>query len=164
MKPQCLKGDIYIMNDINERNKSVKKESSVLSVGIKRYQDLDTGEIIEATEVVKKVGRQGFMITYLSAIINLIEVLGNKKMQVVKYILNNMEPANNTLIATTRELAKKSKVGHNTVLETLKILEEKEIIRRRVGSIMVNSDLIHRGNENKEKALVARFQKFDDTD
>lgn len=149
------------MFETNERNKPIKKESAVLSAGIKRYQDLDTGEIIEATEIVKKVGRQGFMITYLSAIINLIEVLGNKKMQVVKYILNNMEKSNNTLIITTRELATKSKVGENTVIDTLKLLDEAGIIKRRTGAIMVNSNLIHRGNENKEQTLVARFQEFD---
>jgi hypothetical protein len=150
------------MNEMNEKNKSAKKESSVLSAGISRWQNLDTGEVIEATEIVKKVGRQGFMITYLSAIINLIEVLGNKKMQVVKYILNNMEPANNMLVVTTRELAKKCEVNISTVVETLKILDKAGITKRRTGAIMVNSDLVHRGNENKEKALVARFQKFND--
>jgi len=134
---------------------------SIISTETKRYQDLDTGEIIEATEIIKKVGRQDFMITYLSAIINFIEVLGNKKMQVAKYILRNMEKSNNTLIITTRELAAKSNVGHNTVLETLKILEEAEIIKRRTGSMMINSKLIHRGSERKEKTLITRFQEFD---
>ena len=144
--------------------KEIKKESNILSAGISRWQNLETGEIIDATEITKKIGRQGFMITYLSAIINLIEVLGNKKMQVVKYLLNNMEKANNTLIITTRELADKSKVGHNTVLETLKILESAGIIKRRTGAIMVNSNLIHRGNERKEQTLIARFQEFDGFD
>jgi hypothetical protein len=150
------------MNDVNERNKPVVKDKAILNVSIKHYQDLDTGELIEATEVVKKVGRQGFMITYLSAIINLIEVMGNKKMQVVKYILSNMELANNILIITTRELAIKSKVGHNTVIDTLRILENAGIIKRRTGSIMVNSSLVHRGNENKERLLVARFLEFNE--
>jgi len=139
----------------------IKKQNSVIKAGITRWQNLDTGEIVEAAEMTRKVGRQGFMITYLSAIINLIESLGNKKMQVVKYILTNMEKANNTLIVTTKELSVKSKVSENTVIETLKILENANIIRRKTGAIMVNSDLIHRGNENKEKVLIARFQEFD---
>ena len=136
-------------------------EFKIKKAGIGRWQNLDTGEIVEASEITKKIGRQGFMITYLSAIINLIEALGTKKMQVVKYILTNMEKSSNVLVITTRELATKSKVSLNTVIETLKILENANIIRRRTGAIMVNSDLVHRGNENKEKVLIARFQEFD---
>ena len=138
----------------------LKQDSSVLYSGMSRWQNLETGEIIEASEITKKIGRNGFLITYLTAIINLIETLGNKKMQVVKYLLSNMEYANNTIVITTRELAEKSKVSHNTVLETLKILEKANIIRRRTGAIMVNAELVHRGNGNKEKALLTRFQEF----
>ena len=51
----------------------------------------ETGEYEEignADTFVKPIGRtEPFMITYLAEIINLIDTLGNKKMQVVKYIL-----------------------------------------------------------------------------
>lgn len=137
-----------------------KTDSKIIHKGIERWQNLDTGEIIEATEVIKKVERNGFMITYLSAIINLIDSLGNKKMQVVKYILNNMEKSNNTLIITTQELSEKSKVSKPIVIETLKTLEDAGIIKRRTGAIMIHSDLIHRGSANKEKALLTRFEEF----
>ena len=54
----------------------------------------ETGEYEEignADTFVKPIGRtEPFMITYLAEIINLIDTLGNKKMQVVKYILKNM--------------------------------------------------------------------------
>ena len=129
--------------------------------GISRWKNLDTEEIIETSEIIKKIGRNGFMITYLSAIINLIEVLGNKKMQVVKYMLANMDQSSNTLIITTRELASEVGCSHNIVLQTLKILESANIIRRRTGAIMINAELIHRGNESKEKMLLTRFHAFD---
>ena len=143
-----------------ELNIELKKENKVIHKGLKRYQDLDTGEIIEASEIIKKVERNGFMITYLSAIINLIDNLGNKKMQVVKYILKNMEKSNNTLIITSRELAEKSGTSLQTVTDTLKTLEDAGIIKRRTGAIMIHSDLIHRGSANKEKALLTRFEEF----
>lgn len=141
-------------------NIELKQENKVIHKGLKRYQDLDTGEVIEATEVIKKVERNGFMITYLSAIINLIDSLGNKKMQVVKYILNHMEKSNNTLIITSRELSEKTKVSLQTVTDTLKILEDAGIIKRRTGAIMIHSDLIHRGSAKKEKLLLTRFEEF----
>lgn len=137
-----------------------KQNNKIIHKGIERWQNLETGEIIEATEVIKKIERNGFMITYLSAIINLIDSLGNKKMQVVKYILKNMEKSNNTLIITSRELAEKSNTSLQTVTETLKTLEEAGIIKRRTGAIMIHSDLIHKGSANKEKALLTRFKEF----
>ena len=143
------------------KEKTIKQPNAVLNVNIDTWVNQRTGEVIEATEVTKKVGRQGFMITYLSAIIDLIEALGNKKMQVVRYLLENMELSTNSLFITTQELAEGSGVSFKTVIETLKILESAKIIKRRTGGIMFNSDLIHRGNENKEKALITRFKSFD---
>ena len=137
-----------------------RKESEVIYNGSSRWQNIDTGEIIEANDVIKKTSRNGFMITYLTAIIQLIDNLGNRKMQVVKYILENMEKSTNTLIITTTELAKKSKVSRQTVSDTLKILEESQIIARKTGAIMIHSNLVHRGNHNKEKYLLARFQEW----
>ena len=66
-------------------------------------------------------------------------------MEVVKYILNNMEKSTNTLIITTRELATKSKTSKQTVIETLKALEEAQIITRKTGAIMIHPKLMHRG-------------------
>src|SRR5699024_10236468 len=77
------------------------------------------------------------------------------------YILENMDKSTNTMIITTRELAIKSKTSRQTVIETLKILEEAQIIARKTGAIMIHSSLIHRGNESKEKYLLARFQEWE---
>lgn len=136
-------------------------ENEVIYSGTSRWKNMDTGEVIEANDVVKKTSRNGFMITYLTAIIQLIDNLGNKKMQVVKYILENMEKSTNTLIITTPELAKKSKVSRQTVSDTLKILESAQIIARKTGAIMIHSSLIHRGNKGKEQYLLARFQEWE---
>ena len=119
-----------------------------------------TGEKIVANQIIKKTPRSGFMITYLSAMINLMDKLGNKKMQVVKYILEHMDKSTNTLIITTTELSIKSKVSRQVVSDTLKILEEANLIKRRTGAIMLHSNLVHRGNEEKEKYLLAKFEEF----
>ena len=46
-----------------------------------------TGEPIIADEVVKKVNRNGFEITYLTYLVDLFDKLGGKKYTVFKYIL-----------------------------------------------------------------------------
>lgn len=122
-----------------------------------------TGEVIETIEILKPIGRQGFVITYLHEIIKLIDSIGNKKMLIVKYILENINLSSNSMFCTTRELAKATNTSLQTVTETLKILEKANIIQRRTGGLMLNPKLIHRGSAQKEQALLTRFYSFDHT-
>lgn len=120
-----------------------------------------TGEVREVDTFEKPVERgTGFMITYLAEIINLIEILGNKKMLVVKYILKNMSKTENTLIITTRELATNCGVGLNTVVETLKLLENSKIIERRTGAIMVSPKLMNNWKASKEASMMIKYYEF----
>lgn len=137
-----------------------EKHDVIIKKQVDTWVNQRTGEVLETMEIMKPVSRQGFMITYLSEIIRLIDKLGNKKMQIVKYILENMDKSSNSMFCTTRELAKKTNTSLQTVTNTLKALEEAEIIQRRIGGLMVNPKLVHRGTNNKEKALLTRFYDF----
>lgn len=125
----------------------------------------DEGKIIEVKEVdifERPVdGRANFMITYLSEVINLIDTLGNKKMQVVKYILKEMEKSNNILVITTRELSTKCNVSLQTVTDTLKLLEGANLIQRRVGSIMLKPRLMNNRSAKKEATMMTKYYQFD---
>ena len=126
--------------------------------------DMASGEIVEqraVDEFERPVGRQEhFMITYLAEVISLIDSLGNQKMKVVKYILQEMSKSDNTLIITTRELAKKSGVGLNTVVETLRILDEAGIIQRRTGAIMISPKLMNNKKAAGEAAMMVKYTQF----
>ena len=120
-----------------------------------------TGEPIIADEVVKKVNRNGFEITYLTYLVDLFDKLGGKKYTVFKYILAH-KSADNTLIITTRELAEKTSTSTKTVVETLKLLEDSGLISRRTGAIMLLPKLAHRGSDRREAYLMQKFVEFDD--
>lgn len=141
-------------------DEKIIKHDVIIKNQVDTWVNQRTGEIIETTEILKPISRQGFMITYLSEIIRLIDKLGNKKMKIVKYILENIDKSTNSMFSTTRELAEKTNTSLQTVTQTLKILEEAQIIQRRTGGLMVNPKLIHRGSNNKEKALLTRFYDF----
>ena len=137
-----------------------RKESAKI-VGKNRWINTATGEVRETVEVEKYVGRdEHFMIAYLSEIINMIDTLGNKKMQIVKYNLQNMCKANNTLFCTIRELAEKTGTSTRTVTETLKALEETKIIERRTGGLMVNPHLMNNWNRHKEAYMMVTYKEF----
>ena len=116
-----------------------------------------TDTIAEFDVVDKPVPRQGFMIAYLQAIVATIDRLGNKKMKVVRYLLKHMD-SNNIVIKTVDEIAKESQISRPTVIDTLKILEEEEIIKRRTGVVMISPKLVNRGNAQKERYLLMRFR------
>ena len=120
--------------------------------------DAKPGEnVIDTDDIVKKVSRNGFEITYLSYLFDLFDKLAGKKYAVVKFILQN-KSRDNTLIITTRELAKKCNVGLNTVIETIKLLKEANLIQTRTGAIMLNPKIAHRGTNGTEKYLLQKFE------
>ena len=110
-------------------------------------------------DIVKKVPRAGFEITYLSYFFDLFDQLAGKKYAVLKYILQH-KSAENTLIITNRELAKKCSVSTKTVVDTLKLLRDAGLIQTRTGAIMLNPKLAHRGSDQKEKYLLQKFVEF----
>lgn len=136
------------------------KDNKTYYTGQEVWVNQATGEVRIVDTFERPIGRNNFMITYLTEIINMIETLGNKKMQVVKYILANMCKTNNILVITTRELAEKCNMSTRTVTETLKLLENSKIIERRTGAIMVNPKLINNWNKNKEATMMIKYHKF----
>ena len=135
--------------------------------GTSVWQKVDTltGEIIECQtvdEFERPIGRKDhFMITYLAEIISLIDALGNQKMKVVKYILQNMSKNENMLAITTEKLADKSGVSKKTVIETLKILDSAGIIQRRTGVIMVSPKLMNNKTAKGEATLMVKYHQFE---
>lgn len=145
-----------------------KTESTTKFVGTSIWQKvkLDTGEIIDQRPVMefeKRVGREEhFMVTYLGEIISLIDNLGNKKMKVVKYILQNMSKSNNAMFCTTRELAEKLKMSPTTVNATLVALEKANIIKRRTGGLMLSPRLLNCWTSQKEASMMVTYRDFDE--
>ena len=117
--------------------------------------------VIDADDIVKKIPRNGFEITYLTYLFDLFDKLGGRKYQVLKYILQN-KSTDNTLIITTRELAKKCNVSTKTVIDTLHILRDANLIETRTGAIMLNPKIAHRGSDGTERYLLQKFAVFSD--
>lgn len=129
--------------------------------GTKTLVNPDTGVVEEYDSFIKYVGRnEPFMITYMNEIINLFDVIGNKKLGIMKYIIKEMNKSNNVLMITTKELASKTNTSRQTVSDTLKILEEAQIISRKIGAIMVNPRLINNKKAWKETQMIIQYQSF----
>ncbi|WP_113624868.1 replication/maintenance protein RepL [Staphylococcus aureus] len=64
-------------------------------------------------------------------------------------------------MATTREIADNTKTSPTTVTDTLKTLENGNVIKRRTGVIMLNPEILLRGDDNKHRHLLVEFEEFD---
>lgn len=145
------------------------KEVSTISIKEQEfYQQInpDTGENIGELRcvdvIIKEIPRVGFAITYLASIVNMIESIGNKKMQVVKYVLQHMD-SNNKLSETVREIAKGSGCSVQTVQDTLSLLEKCGVIARKTGTVMLSPKLLHKGNAARERFLMTKFIEIQDS-
>lgn len=114
------------------------------------------GDLKKVDVLIREIPRKGFAITYLSTIINMIETIGNKKMQVVKYILQNMD-SNNKLSETVREIAKGCDCSPQTVQDTLTLLQKCGVVARKTGTVMLSPRLVHKGNAARERFLMTKF-------
>ena len=147
------------------------KETKTIYQGKEGYVQIDlqalheTGEVkiisepIVADASITKCDRNGFEITYLAYLFDVFDQLGGQKYKVFKYIVEQ-KSADNTLIITNRELAKKCEVTVDTVSRTLKLLKEKGLIATRTGAIMVLPKIAHRGKAGREQFLMHKFQEF----
>ena len=147
---------------------AAKRSGKMSYVGSARWVKIDdNGQVLDermVDEFEKPVGRnERFEVTYLAEIINMIDSLGNKKMQVVKYILSHMCRANNTLIITTRQLAEECNMSATTVQDTLKILENSGLIKRKTGAIMLNPKMMNNWKAGKEATMMIKYHEFSES-
>lgn len=71
---------------------------------------------------------------FTNAAFNINKITG-KQVEILKYLVENMEGEDNVIIGTVTEIGNKTNSSRKTVIDTLQLLEENGIIARRVGSL-----------------------------
>ncbi|HCY7351484.1 TPA: replication/maintenance protein RepL [Staphylococcus aureus] len=139
----------------------MKERYGTVYKGTQRLIDEQSGEVIEVDKLYRKQTSGNFHKAYLIQLISMMDMIGNQKFKVVNYILDNIHWSNNTLIATVKEMVKGTGTSKQTVITTLKALEEGNIIKRRTGALMLNPELLMRGDDHKQKYLLLEFGSFE---
>ena len=129
----------------------------------------ETGETIEVVPTTLTGADTDFQKFWIGNILAAVDELSNAKMKVVWYILSRVDRHTNELRETVNAIAAGSKVSRDSVLRTLKVLEDNDIIRRRltatskaIGSyIFLNPDVLMTGPSGKRRSLLIRFQQLE---
>ncbi|EJO5349560.1 replication/maintenance protein RepL [Clostridium botulinum] len=130
----------------------------------KRLQDLDTGEVVEVDQITKRAyGTKAFWKIYLMDFLQILGILDSKQVDVLIYILENTEQANNTFIGSQRDIAKQVGVSLDTVSRIMRKLQSKEFIKQIKRSVyQINPNIMMKGNENKKQMLLSYYNDSKD--
>ena len=125
----------------------------------KRLIDQDTGEVIEVDQITKRaLGQKQCWKIYL---MDFLQVLGGfeyKQLDVLIYILEHTEAANNTFIGTYRSLEKSVGVSYDTVRRTITLLQGKGFLKKvSNGVYQVSPTIMMKGSEHKKSLLLNYF-------
>ena len=139
-------------------NKKVRKKTRTI-VGTQRYINADTGEILETTVIEKEVDRDfNFHKIWLNDLMSVLNLIGGKKLDILKYLLSEMRTQDNTISVTYRQIEKELNTSQKTIAETMKILQEANFITKvQNGLYMVNPDVIVKGKSGKKDALMIKY-------
>ena len=139
-------------------NKKVRKKTQTI-IGTQRYINADTGEILETTVIEKEVDRDfNFHKIWLNDLMSVLNLIGGKKLDILKYLLSEMRTQDNTISVTYAKIQEKLNTSRKTIAETMKILQEANFITKvQNGLYMVNPDVIVRGNGKKRDALMIKY-------
>ena len=138
-----------------------KERYGTVYKGKEMYVNQETGEVLEVDKIYRQQVQGNFVKAYIKGLVMMLDVVGGSKLKVVNYLLDNLRLSDNKLIATTREIADNTKTSPTTVTDTLKTLENGNVIKRRTGVIMLNPEILLRGDDNKHRHLLVEFEEFD---
>lgn len=112
-------------------------------IAYKSFTDNETGEVIELPVIYKNLhGNKDFEMIFYGHFLEILNDLGNKKIQVLRYIIQKRNKVSNIVIATVRDIARELNMSLKTVNDTLVLLEDKGAIKRKTGVIFIDADLV----------------------
>jgi len=104
----------------------------------------------------------GFMKIWLGHVMSALDEIGNKKMEVVKFMLEKMNKNMNMLAMTQQEIADEVGVSSRTVNRTIKALERSDFITAKTGVYVINPNAIIRGTKEKRLNVLNIYKSIQD--
>jgi hypothetical protein len=132
--------------------------------GEKELIDPATGEVIKTTYIVKKYqGDFNFHKVWLADLLNVLEVVGNKKLKVIRWILSNINNKTNQVIGTHQKIAEKIGVSRVVVSQTFKLLQDADfLVKEQNGVYKINPLILVQGDNKKRQNLLIEYKELRD--
>lgn len=146
------------MNSYLETEYSEKTQTLVASER-RVVQDVQTGEVFEIDQVVKRVyGTKQFWKVYLMDFLATLGIIDSKQLDVFIFIAENTNPSNNLFIGTYKHIAETINVSQPTIARIMKKLQEKNAIKKvQNGVWLINPALLLKGSDRKKQLLLTYY-------
>lgn len=144
---------------MEKKTTKVKKQKII---GKQNYINTGTGEVIETVVVEKNIEQDfNFFKVWIMDLMNVLELVGSKKMKVVNHILDNLNVRENLFIGTHVEISKKLNISRPVVSQTFKILIDSNLlVKKNIGVYMLNPDIIIKGSTGKRLNLLIKYNEL----
>lgn len=144
--------------DKPKKELTTRKKTKV--VGIETYINQQTGQIQEMQVIQIEERDANFHKLWLGHIIQSLDLIGNKKIKVLNFVMDNLNSENQFLM-TLREISEKTGISYRTVAETMKALQESDFLRMiRSGLYQVNPNTIFKGGKNNRLNVLLQYQEI----
>ena len=152
--------ELFIQQDEFNRISSISKP---IITQQPRYDS--QGNIIGYDSVVSKkvVGMDGWKRVMLLDMLNVLDKLGNKKIQVLNYILENID-TNNIFLKSLRQTSLETKISLETIRQVFKTLKELDILKPNINSLgyVLNPIVFSSyGSLEKQNRLIVNYEYED---
>jgi predicted transcriptional regulator len=132
--------------------------STMRILGTRQLIDSETGEKLSAHVVSRSVVDKDFKKLWLGHILEAVDEIGNAKMRILFWMLENCD-YENRVIATMRKLSAETGTGLETVNRLLKALVKHNIVKReQVGVYRLNPNVIFNGTHDKRMDVLIRYE------
>ena len=139
--------------------KQITTRKKVKVVGTRDFIDATTGEIHSMNVVTVEERDCNFHKVWLSHIIETLDLIGNQKINLFLWIMENLDKENK-LCYTYRQMEQRTGISLKTIAETMKVLVDSNFLtRHNSGTYIVNPDIIFKGGKTDRLNVLIQYNE-----
>ena len=130
------------------------------TVGTETYINASTGEFHEMNVVEVQEKDANFLKMWVSSILAAVDELSSQRLRIVFWLVEEAGRNRNVIAKTTRELSEEIGASRTTIIETLKVLERHDILRRKTGVIFMSPEVVYKGTRGGRLEVLTRYREI----
>ena len=153
-------GEIVNFKEDNGKYKKPKAtRKKVKFQGTQTYINKDTGEVLEMSVTEIEERDANFHKIWLGHMLESLDLIGNQKIRVALFIMNNLN-RDNEFLMTYDMIEKKAGISRPTIAETMEVLQESDFLQKvKNGHYRINPDVLFKGGKSDRLNILLKYNK-----
>jgi len=148
------------MSEKGKKKKIMTTRKKIKFSGTQKYINQDTGEIVEMNVTEIEERDANFHKVWLGHVIQSLDLIGNKKIHILTFIMDNLNKENQFLY-TYSMIEKETGISRRTIADTMTALQESDFLKKvKNGHYEVNPDQIFKGGKKSRMDILLRYKNL----